>query len=134
MADILGLATFSVDRLMHKLTPLGNWGYCVDERDYVFIVLTSPQYPPVAADRLLLDFRSSFYAAFPEANHETLTASNVDSAFVTTLLGKYNRAQDASSLPNPLLKLQETKAKIQEALQPALAPSSQQQYIQVAGL
>ena len=114
---------------MQKLSPLGNWIFYVDAKDYAFIVLTSAQYPFQVADHLLADLRTKFYAEYPAAVYSTLDASQVKANFVMEITARYNKAQDHLLLPEAEAKVEDLRFKIHQGvlnnpnLQPPKVPT-----------
>ncbi len=100
------------NRALTTISPLGNWVHFVDNKDYIFVVLTSPQYPQQIARDLLTELREKFYAQHPEAGNGRLSPGEVNAKFVLDIVLKYNKAQDRSHLLETQIKAEEIKTKI----------------------
>ena len=98
-----------------SISPLGNWAYLVDENNFIFVTLSSAQYPLRGLDLFLSDFKKKFYEIVPDAAITPINGNEVDPSFMANIVKMHTtHAGHDSGREAYIIKMHECQEGIRE--------------------
>ena len=133
LKEILAAQTNAQNTATYLASPLGNWVYIIDANNYVFVALTSAQYPAKMLSALLAEIGERFYKENPTSPKVRLNPNEGSSEFLISVAKKYMSPSEYAEI-GVNTSMHEIQLKIEESLKQAIENSNRPAVIQFQDL